>query len=260
MAKRSVRSNKQPLLGSHQRSWIWGRNLVTETLRAGLWRPYELRLTPEVEAELHELAELHQVPVEIETPSRLTQLCGAADHQGALAKMPPFPYADADELLNAVQGPHDGRTPFFVITDHLQDPYNFGAIVRNAECFGAAGIFIPSDKQVGVTSQVARSSVGAVNHLPIARVPNLLLLAEQLKQQGVTLVAASEHATSLLHDADLSQPLAIVIGNEGVGIEAALLARCDVAVRIPLAGSVGSLNAAVAAGILLYEAARQRGV
>lgn len=258
MAKRSVRSSKQPLLGSHQRSWIWGRNLVTETLRAGRWTPYELRLTPDVEAELHELAALRDVPIEIETPARLTQLCGATDHQGVLAKMPPFPYAAADELLKAVQASSGERPPFFVITDHLQDPYNFGAIVRNAECFGAAGVFIPTDKQVGVTSQVARSSVGAVNHLPIARVEHLLPFAEQLQQQGITLVAASEHATTSLHEADLSGPIAIVIGNEGVGIDKSLLAKCDLAVRIPLAGSVNSLNAAVASGILLYEAARQR--
>lgn len=253
---------KKPLLGSHQRSWIWGRNLIVETLRAGRWRPYELRLAPEVEAELRDLAEAREVPVHVETPSRLTQLCGASDHQGVIAKMPPFPYAAIDEVLGRIDDRRGQKqtagAPLFVMTDHLQDPYNFGAIVRSAECFGAAGVFVPSDRQVGVTSQVARSSAGAVNHLPIARADDLLSLADRLHQHEVKLVAASEHASIPLHEANLAGPIAIVIGNEGVGIDPALLARCDLAAKIPITGTVGSLNAAVAAGIMLYEARRQR--
>jgi len=245
--------SKKPLLGSHQRSWIWGRNLVTETLRAGIWTPYELRLAPETESEFRDLAEPCGVTLHVEPATRLTQLCGAADHQGVLAKMPPFPYADAAGLLAGAT-----EESLFVVTDHLQDPYNFGAIVRSAECFGATGVFVPRDRQVGVTSQVARSSAGAVNHVPIARVDDLHALVGDLKRRGVRLVAASEHADTPLSEADLSGPVAVLIGNEGVGIEKTLLAKCDLAIAIPLAGRVGSLNAAVAAGILLYEVARRR--
>jgi 23S rRNA (guanosine2251-2'-O)-methyltransferase len=245
--------SRKPLLGSHQRSWIWGRNLVAETLRAGKWTPYELRLTPEAERELRSITVSQDVPVHIDTHTRLTQLCGASDHQGVLAKMPPFPYADAKTLLDTA-----GRNSLFVLTDHLQDPYNFGAIVRSAECFGVTGLFIPKARQVGVTSQVARSSAGAVNHVPIAQVDDLRALADELKQHGVRLVAASEHAATPLHSADLAGSLAIVIGNEGVGVSRELLDRCDLAVSIPLAGQVGSLNAAVAAGIVIYEASRRR--
>lgn len=254
---------KKPLLGSHQRSWIWGRNLVAETLRAGLWIPYELRLADDADEELRTLADSRNVQVHDETASRLTQLCGATDHQGVLAKMPPFPYASPTDLLNWLRTTRrppisPSPDPLFLITDHLQDPYNFGAIVRSAECFGAAGVFIPRTRQVGVTSQVARSSAGAVNHIPIAQVDDLLVLTDELKRQGVRLVAASEHAATPLPDADLSGPLAVVIGNEGVGIRRDLLAACDLSVAIPLTGRVGSLNAAVAAGIMIYEATRRR--
>jgi 23S rRNA (guanosine2251-2'-O)-methyltransferase len=245
--------SKRPLLGSHRRSWVWGRNVVAETLKAGVWLPHELRGTPEAERELRDLAALRNVGFHNEPAARLTQLCGAADHQGIIAKMPPFPYAEAAEVLTGATG-----DTFFVVTDHLQDPYNFGAIVRSAEGLGAAGVFIPAERQVGVTSQVARSSAGAVNHVPIARVDDLLRLADEMKRRGIRLVAASEHSATPAADADLSGPVAVVIGNEGVGIDERLLTKCDLAVAIPLAGRVGSLNAAVAAGILLYEVARQR--
>jgi 23S rRNA (guanosine2251-2'-O)-methyltransferase len=249
---------KQPLLGSHQRSWIWGRNLLVETLRAGMWLPHEIRLSGEsgdVE-EIAALAETKGVEVRSESNARLTQLCGAADHQGAIARMPPFPYADAKLLIgDSLRLKTD---PMLLITDHLHDAFNFGAILRSAECFGVAGVLIPTSRQVGVTSQVARSSAGAVNAIPIARVADLLSTADELQARGVRFVAASEHASSPLHEADLAGPIAIVVGNEGKGIDPALLDRCDLAVSIPLAGQIGSLNAAVAAGIVLYEAGRQR--
>ncbi|MGC1276022.1 MAG: 23S rRNA (guanosine(2251)-2'-O)-methyltransferase RlmB [Planctomycetaceae bacterium] len=255
---------KQPLLGSHQRSWIWGRNLVAETLRAGRWTPYELRLADDADENLRSLADSRGVRIHDERLSRLTQLCGAADHQGVLAKMPPFPYASSTDLLNRLRTTQPpispspaSPDPLFVITDHVQDAFNFGAIVRSAECFGVAGVLIPKARQVGVTSQVARSSAGAVNHVPIAQVDDLLALADELKRQGVRLVAASEHAATPLHAADLAGPLAIVIGNEGVGVSRELLTKCDLIVAIPLAGQVGSLNAAVAAGIVIYEATRR---
>jgi 23S rRNA (guanosine2251-2'-O)-methyltransferase len=249
---------KQPLLGSHQRSWIWGRNLLLETLRAGRWLPHEIRLASDSGGleEIATLAEMQAIEVRSESNARLTQLCGATDHQGVIARMPPFPYADGRGLVDdALRSAID---PILLITDHLQDAFNFGAILRSAECFGVAGILIPTERQVGVTSQVARSSAGAASAVPIARVANLLQTAEELRVRGVRLVAANEHAASSLTAADLAGPLAIVIGNEGRGIDPALLDRCDLAVSIPLAGQIGSLNAAVAAGIVLYEAVRQR--
>ncbi len=250
---------KQPLLGSHQRSWIWGRNLLVETLRAGKWLPHEVRLASDSGGleELATLAEMQGVDVRSESNARLTQLCGATDHQGAIARMPPFPYADGRDLVDDAL--RSAINPSLLITDHLHDAFNFGAILRSAECFGVAGVLIPTERQVGVTSQVARSSAGAVNVVPVARVADLLQTTDELHARGVRLVAASEHAASSLTEAELlAGPIAIVIGNEGQGIDPALLDRCDLAVSIPLAGQIGSLNAAVAAGIVLYEAARQR--
>jgi len=249
---------KQPLLGGHQRSWIWGRNLLVETLRAGRWLPHEVRIAHDASGleEIAMLAETRRIVLHFESIPRLTQLCGATDHQGVIAKMPPFPYDDEGSLLDTALG--SAADPVLLITDHLQDAYNFGAILRNAECFGVAGVLIPTERQVGVTSQVARSSAGAVNAVSIARVPDLLAIADKIRSRGVRLIAASEHAATFLSEADLSGPIAIVIGNEGSGIAPELLGRCDLAVSIPLAGQIGSLNAAVASGVVLYEAARQR--
>ncbi len=249
---------KQPLLGSHQRSWIWGRNLLVETLRADRWLPHEIRIAVETSGleDIATLAEARGVEVRFEPAARLAQLCGANDHQGVIARMPPFPYAEATSLLDVAL--RSSADSILLITDHLHDAFNFGAIVRNAECFGVAGVIISTQRQVGVTSQVARSSAGAVNTVPIARVPDLVITADDFRSRGVRLIAASEHATSSLAEADLSGPIAIVIGNEGKGIEAELLGRCDLAVSIPLVGQISSLNAAVASGVVLYEAARQR--
>ena len=240
----------RPLLGSHQRCWIWGRNVVRETLRAGLWRPYELQLAGEHEqAEIRELAERAEIPLTWESAARLTQRCGASDHQGVIAKMPPFPYASISELLGA-------EPQRLMISDHLQDPFNFGAMIRIADCFGASGIIIPRERQVGVTSQVARSSAGAVNYIPIARSEDLIADVRRLKEAGTRIVGASERAATALPSADLHGPLAVVLGNEGIGISPELLAECDVTVSIPISSPVGSLNAAVAAGIIFYEIAK----
>ena len=240
----------RPLLGSHQRCWIWGRNVVRETLRAGLWRPYQLHLAGEREqVEICELAERTEIPLTWESAARLTQRCGASDHQGVIAKMPPFPYAPVSELLGA-------RPQRLMISDHLQDPFNFGAMIRIADCFGASGILIPRERQVGVTSQVARSSAGAVNYIPIARSDDLIADVRRLKEDGTRIVGASERAATTLPSADLQGPLAVVFGNEGVGISPELLAECDVTVSIPITSALGSLNAAVAAGIIFYEIAK----
>lgn len=243
-----------PLLGNHQRCWIWGRNVIRETLRAGRWRPYALHFSTESDQEeLRALAEPTEIPIQYESSTRLAQRCGSGDHQGAIAKMPPFPYAGTSDLFL-------GNQTRIVITDHLQDPYNFGAIIRVADCFRATGILIPAQCQVGVTSQVARSSAGAVNHLPVVRSDNFAGDIESLKQHGVKIIAASEYAATPLPDANLTGPLAVVIGNEGVGISPELLDLCDLSVAIPIDSQIGSLNAAVAAGIVLYEITMARGV
>lgn len=250
---------KQRLLGSHQKCWIWGRNAVQETLAAGRWPILELHLAdtlpdPQRSVAL-ELAQRTGVAVTVAPGDALTRLCHSAEHQGYLARMTEFPYAAESEILSMVPA-----CPALVILDGIQDPYNLGAIVRSAEVFGMSGVVMGIAGQVGVTSMVVRSSAGAVNRVPIARVDALDEFAGRIVEQGVRLVAATEKASRPLMEADLTGPVAVVIGNEGGGIRPALLGRCADQVSIPLSGRIGSLNAAVAASVFFYEVRRQRGL
>lgn len=250
---------KKRLLGSHQKCWLWGRNVVLETLSAGRWEILELYLVDTLEkgllAEVQALARVRNVPVRIEPVEVLEKYCHTQEHQGLLARMAEYPYCGESELIGSLSGPS-----LVMILDGIQDPYNFGAILRSAEIFGAQAVFIPLAGQVGVTSMVARSSAGAVNRLPIARVESLEETIGSLQDRGIIVVAASEKAETALGEHDFNKPVAIIVGNEGRGVSPGLLERCDRTLRIPQMGSIGSLNAAVAAGIFLYEAARQRQV
>ena len=167
--------------------------------------------------------------------------------------MAPFPYADVDTLLSKPP-----PMPLYAVLDRIQDPQNFGAIVRSAEGFGLDALFIAERQQVGVTAAVARASAGAVNRVPIARAEDLSALAERLKDAGAAIVGASEKADTTITECDFCRPTAILIGSESRGICPTLLERCDLLVHIPRYGQIGSLNAAAAAAILFYEARRQR--
>jgi 23S rRNA (guanosine2251-2'-O)-methyltransferase len=252
-----ARKRKHNLLGSHQKCWIWGKNVVVETLHAGKWPVLEVRvadrLPREKQHEAQLLAEARGVPLIVETAEELERRCRSAEHQGYAAKLPPYPYDDAETVLTRKR-----ESPLFLVLDSVQDPYNFGAILRSAESFGVAAVFVAEQRQSEVTSLVARTSAGAVNYLSIAKVANLPELAVRLKSLGTKIVAASEKSKANLADCDFGRATAIVIGNEGEGISTSLLEQCDATARIPQQGSVGSLNAAVSAGIVLYEAARQR--
>lgn len=248
---------KQRLLGSHQKCWIWGRNSVVETLAAGRWEIVDLYLSrllgPAQLAQAQALAARQQlVPVVVE-PDELTRLCHTSEHQGYLARMTDFPYADEVSVMATLP-----ESPFCIVLDGIQDPFNFGAIIRSAEIFGVNAVFISESGQVGVTSMVVRSSAGAVNRLPIVRVPDLEGLCGRLQAKGLKVVAASEKAACDIMDYDFAQGVSIVIGNEGVGPGAQLLQKCSAVVKIPQTGHIGSLNAAVAAGIFFYEVRRQR--
>ena len=255
--RRSSRKRKQSLLGSHQKCWLWGRHAVTEALAAGRWLPTELVLSTELDDDVRTLvsdqAAKFGISIQTDEPARLTQLSGARDHQGLLAKMPPYPYADPAVAIGDASKP-----AFFLMLDAIQDPFNFGAICRVACVFGVDAVFIGSQSQVEVTSQVARSSAGAVNRLAICRVTDLAGLARQLRSSGVRLAATSPHADSSIDAAPLGEPLVMIIGNEGAGVREELTALCDLTVSIPQATSFDSLNAAVSTGIVCYEVHRQR--
>jgi 23S rRNA (guanosine2251-2'-O)-methyltransferase len=248
---------KQKLLGSHQKCWIWGKNAVGETLLAGRWHIHELRLSETLPADViqssREAAVRLDVPVIVEPPEQLTNRCRSGEHQGFLAKMAPFPYEQVDDVLAVAL-----ESPLFVILDSIQDPYNFGAILRSADVMAADAVFIGETRQVGVTSLVARASAGAVNHIRIVQADDLTGTVVKLQSNGVRIVAAAGGAATACIDYDWTQPTALIIGNEGTGVNETLLELSDERVSIPQFGHVESLNAAVAAGILLYEARRQR--
>jgi 23S rRNA (guanosine2251-2'-O)-methyltransferase len=167
--------------------------------------------------------------------------------------MAEFPYERAEPVL-AVRN----ERPLFAILDGIQDPHNFGAVIRSAHMLGVDALFVPTRGQVEVTALVARSSAGAVNHIPIAQVDDLVALAGQLRSRRVRVIGTSQNAARPIFESDLSSGTAVIIGNEGSGIRPELLAVCDELVTIPQFGAVESLNVAVSAGILFYEAQRQR--
>lgn len=248
---------QKKLLGNHQKAWLWGRHPVLECLRAGKWLPIELRLSKSlaenINEEIRTLASSCHVETHLETDARLKQLCKANDHQGCLARMPEYPYDSAESLIDSI-----GPSAAFVILDGVQDPFNLGAILRSADVFGLDGVFLASTGQVGITSRVARSSAGAVNHLPIARVDGTSLLIERLRAAGVRIDATVPGGATPVHDVDFDGPVAVVIGNEAHGLSDETRRLCDTEITIQQSGTTESLNAAVAAGVLFYEIARQR--
>jgi 23S rRNA (guanosine2251-2'-O)-methyltransferase len=256
--RRKAKRKQLNLLGSHARCWLWGRNVIRETLAASRWRILELHLADHLPTE--EIAEAScaaarlGLAVHVESAVVLDKLSHTAEHQGYLAKMGPYPYMTVDEILSAALA-----NPLFLVLDAIQDPYNFGAMLRSAAAFAVNGVFIGTHRQVPVTSMVARSSAGVVNRVPIAQVGSLVELARKLRTQGIRLLGASEKADRPLTACDLGAATAIVVGNEGTGIGPELLTQCDGLARIPIEASVGSLNAAAAAAVFFFEARRQRG-
>jgi len=248
------------LAGSHQRCWLWGRNAVLETLRAGRWKPFDVivaeRLEPSVRDEVTALTASLGIELQKQPFDEITERCRSTEHQGLMAKMPEFPYASLDDVT-AMKG-DSTASPLVVVLDSVQDPHNFGAMIRSAEVLGASGILVGERNQSDVTPHVARTSAGAVNYVPIARVPDLPAALSTIRDRGLRILGAAGEAEHEIRQLDCTGPLALVIGNEGTGLSPELRGVCDQLVRIPQVGRTESLNAAVAAGILCYEVRRQR--
>ena len=247
---------------------------MLETLKAGRWPVVELFIdSNQAEPELAELARLAQpldIEVELADADRLTQLSQTYEHQGFLARMGEFPCEDSEALVlaartasqlaasNSATSGSPVLSPLFVVCDRIQDAYNFGAILRSCDAMKLDGIVIGERYQSSITPHVARSSAGAVNHQRIFRVPLLTEVVAMLKQAEFQIIAASEKSATTLWEVDLAQPTVVLIGSETSGIAPELLALCDTQVAIPMLGEVNSLNAAVAAGVVLYECRRQQ--
>ena len=242
---------------------------MLETLKAGRWPIVELFVDanqPEPDlAEVERLAEPLEIAVELTDSERLTQLSQTYEHQGFLARMGEFPCEDSESLMRAAGAARQDATscspmlsPLFVVCDRIQDAHNFGAILRSCDAMKLDGIVIGERYQSAITPHVARSSAGAVNHQRIFRVPLLTEAVAMLKQAEFQIIAASEKSATTLWEVELTRPTAMLIGSETSGIASELLALCDTHVAIPMLGGVNSLNAAVAAGIVLYECRRQQ--
>ncbi|HET6646570.1 MAG TPA: 23S rRNA (guanosine(2251)-2'-O)-methyltransferase RlmB [Pyrinomonadaceae bacterium] len=205
------------------------------------------------------LAKKANVPVHRVPRVSLDRALKEITHQGVVARTAAARYQDADELLEAVAARvGSADQPLVLGLDGIEDPRNFGAILRTAECAGVHGVFIPERRAVGLTDTVAKAAAGAVEYVPIARATNLVRLIEQLKERNIWVVGAAAEGTSNYTDWDWTLPSALFLGSEGAGLHRLVRERCDTLVRIPVLGRLGSLNVSVAAGVLLYEALRQR--
>ena len=238
---------------------IEGRNAVLEALRAGTSIDKIYLARGETDAALGHIASTARdkgiVVVEADR-RKLDGMSRTHAHQGVIALAAVREYASVDDILNAARA--KGEPPLIVVCDELSDPHNLGAVIRTAECAGAHGVIIPKRRSAGLTAVVAKTSAGAVSHVPVARVSNLPALLRQLKDEGVWVFGTDAAGDRLLYEADLKGPAAIVIGSEGSGMGRLVGENCDFLVRIPMRGKLNSLNASAAAAILLYEAVRQR--
>jgi 23S rRNA (guanosine2251-2'-O)-methyltransferase len=195
---------------------------------------------------------VHRVWRAPEMPAEeLERLCGSPDHQGVVAEVDPYPYADPEGLL-------DAEDALVLALDQIQDPHNLGAIARAAEVAGAAGLVIPERRAASVTAAACKASAGALEHLPVARVRNLADWLADAKQRGAWIYGASADAERAYTDVDWSGQAVLVLGSEGAGLRTRVAGTCDELISIPVAGSVGALNASVAAAVILFEARRQR--
>ncbi len=237
---------------------IEGRNAVLEALRSGkpMDKLYVLDGCQDgpVRTIVRE-AKKHDVILQFVTKERLNQLSETGKHQGVIAHAAAYEYAQVEDMLELAKS--RGEDPFIFLLDNIEDPHNLGAIIRTANLAGAHGVIIPKRRAVGLTATVARTSAGALNYTPVARVTNLKKTVEDLKKQGLWFVCADMDGT-VMYDLDLKGPIGLVIGNEGEGVSRLMKENCDFVAGIPMKGDIDSLNASVAAGVLAYEIVRQR--
>jgi 23S rRNA (guanosine2251-2'-O)-methyltransferase len=238
---------------------VWGRNPVLELLRAGGRRVDEIAVLAGARGPLAEVvARAHRAGVKVSyrTREQLTAIAGTDRHQGVVARVASGEYVDLDAIVG-LPGAR-GETPFFLALDQIQDPRNFGAILRTAEAFGAHGVIVPKHHQVGLTGAAARVAMGALEYVPVARETNLVRALETIKKSGIWIYGGTVSDGVSPWAADLTGPLCLVLGSEGEGLRPLVARSCDVLLTIPLAGRTGSLNVAAAAAVLCYEVARQR--
>lgn len=237
---------------------IEGRNAVMEAFRSGktIDRVYVLKGCQDgpINSILRE-ARKHDTLVNFVAKERLDQMSETGKHQGVIASAAAYAYAEVEDMLKLAE--EKGEPPFLFLLDDIEDPHNLGAIIRTANLAGAHGVIIPKRRAVGLTATVARTSAGALNYTPVAKVTNLSATIEELKEKGLWFVCADMGGTTM-YDLNLTGPIGLVIGNEGDGVSRLVKEKCDFVASIPMKGEIDSLNASVAAGVLAYEIVRQR--
>ena len=237
---------------------IEGRNAVLEAFRAGktidkLFVQNGAKDGP-IQSILRE-AKKGDTIINFVEKERLDQMSQSGKHQGVIAQAAAYEYAEIEDILAAAEA--KGEAPFLLILDGIEDPHNLGAIIRTANQAGAHGIIIPKRRAVGLTAVVARTSAGAINYTPVAKVTNIVRTMEDLKKRGIWFVCADMDG-DVMYRVNMTGPIGLVIGNEGSGVSRLVKEACDFTASIPMKGDVDSLNASVAAGILAYEIVRQR--
>ena len=237
---------------------IEGRNAVLEAFRSG--RPIDKLFVLDgcqdgpVRTIVRE-AKKHDTVIQFVERERLSQLSETGKHQGVIAFAAAYEYAEVEDMLELAR--KKGEDPFIILLDNIEDPHNLGAIIRTANLAGAHGVIIPKRRAVGLTTTVAKTSAGALNYTPVAKVTNLVKTMEDLKEKGLWFVCADMGGESM-YRLNLKGPIGLVIGNEGEGVGRLVKENCDFVASIPMRGDIDSLNASVAAGVLAYEIVRQR--
>lgn len=237
---------------------IEGRNAVLEAFRSGksIDKLFVLDGCKDgpISTILREARKQNTI-VNFVTKERLSQLSETGKHQGVIAYVAAYEYAQVEDMLALAK--ERGEDPFLLLLDNIEDPHNLGAIIRTANLAGAHGVIIPKRRAVGLTATVAKTSAGALNYTPVAKVTNLVKTMEELKEKGLWFVCADMGGESM-YRLNLKGPIGLVIGNEGEGVGRLVKENCDFVASIPMKGEIDSLNASVAAGVLAYEIVRQR--
>jgi len=202
------------------------------------------------------LAQQSRIKIEYTQLHELARYAGSEQHQGIAAEAEPYPLADLETVLAGCR--ESGTPPLLLILDSIQDPHNFGALLRSAVCAGVDAAIFPKDRAVGLTGTVGKASAGAVEHLPLCRVTNIAATLDQLKKDGIWTVGTSPRAATTIYRFDFTMPVALVIGSEGKGMRPLVEKKCDFSVSIPMQAGFESLNASTAGAVIMFEAARQR--
>lgn len=236
-----------------------GRNAVTEALKSGRGINKLWIASGDREGSVSEIAALAKergIVVQYVERAKIEALAGGHRHQGVLAYVAPVPYAELDDILKAAE--EKGEAPFLVLLDELEDPHNLGALLRTADATGVHGILIPKRRSVSLNATVAKTSAGAVEYVPVARIGNIAQTLKKLREKGFWVAGADMDGEKAYYEADLTGPLVLVVGSEGRGMSRLTKEACDFIVSMPMVGRINSLNASVAGSILMYESMRQR--